>query len=79
MATITNTLQVAGFTQAGNPATGSGLIASKTINLWSDGSITFTNAAGTPRQIADNYQLNALLKEILVGASGVSTAKQFTT
>lgn len=79
MASILNTLQLAGFTQAGTPATGAGLIAAKTISLWDDGSITFTNAAGVTRKIHDNPDLNALLAQILQGASGVSTAKKLHT
>ncbi|MGQ0595850.1 hypothetical protein [Aquabacterium sp.] len=77
MASPIATVQLAGFTQAGNPATGSGLIGSKAVTLWDDGTLTFTNAAGAPRKIHDNFELNALLAQIIQGASGISPAKKF--
>lgn len=79
MSSILNTLQLAGFTAAGTPANGTGLLGFSTINLWSDGAITFANAAGATKKIHDNPELNALLAMILTGASGVSTTKKFHT
>jgi len=77
MATITNTLQLAGFTQGGNPATGSGLLGSKTIYLWSDGSITFTNPAGQMKKMEDHPPFNTLFAQLVKGAGGVSTTQVF--
>lgn len=70
-------LQLAGFTQAGVPSTGAGLIASKTVELWDDGGVRFTDAAGNKHVINDNPELNRLLSQLVQGASGVSTTKRF--
>lgn len=74
-----HTLQLAGFTQAGTPATGAGLIAAKTITLYDDGSIGFTNAAGQPKRMADNPEFNALFSQLIQGASAPAglNAKKF--
>lgn len=70
-------LQLAGFTSAGTPATGAGLIASKAIELWDDGSIKFTDAAGNKHVINDNPEFNRLISLIVAGGSGVPTTKRF--
>lgn len=72
-------LQLAGFTSGGNPSTGTGLIASKAIELWDDGSLFFTNAAGVRKQLRDNPEFNTLLAQLVQGGSGVSSTKKFHT
>lgn len=70
---ILQTVKLAGFTSAGVPATGAGLIASTTINRWDNGSITFSNAAGVTKKIENTPELNALLQLLIVGTGGIST------
>lgn len=70
-------LQLAGFTQAGVPSTGAGLIASKAIELWDDGSIHFTASNGRLMVINDDPEFNRLFAELVQGGAGVTTAKRF--
>lgn len=70
-------LKLAGFTSAGDPTTGVGHIANKAIELWDDGSIKFTDAAGNKHIIADNPELNKLFAQLVAGDSGVPTTKRF--
>ena len=72
-------LKLAGFTSAGDPATGAGLIGSQAVELWDDGSVIFTDAYSNRRKIHDNPELNNLLLVLVQGASGVSTVKKFHT
>ncbi|WFP49958.1 hypothetical protein PL263_17885 [Methylomonas sp. EFPC3] len=73
------TVQLAGFTAGGIPSNGTGLIAAKTITIYDDGAIGFTNAAGQPKKMADNPEFNALLVQLIQGANapGNLNAKKF--
>jgi hypothetical protein len=69
-------LKLIGFTAAGTVGTGpTGQLGTKAIELWDDGSIQFTNAAGVKKVIANNPELNILLKQVLVGTGGVPSTK----
>ena len=70
-------LKLGGFTSAGNPATGAGLIGQKAIELWDDGSIIFTDAYSNRVVIADNPEINKLLSVLVQGGSAVSLVKKF--
>jgi hypothetical protein len=77
MATSLYTLKLAGFTSAGVPTTGAGHIANKTVTLWDDGSLHFTDAAGNNVVLPDVPELNKLLVQLVVGGSGVPTTKSW--
>lgn len=75
MAASAYTLKLGGFTSAGNPATGSGHIATVTIDVWDDGSVTYTDGASVVKTIKRSAELNHLLKHLVVGGSGIPTTK----
>lgn len=71
-------LKLAGFTSAGTPTTGAGHVANKAVEYWDDGSLHFTNAAGITMVLNSSRELNALLKQLVVGEGAVTTTKSFT-
>lgn len=78
MAATLATVKLAGFTSATSsvtPTGGTQLGSLRTINVFDDGSIVFTDAGGNTRKMNHSAELHALLQLITVGAGGVSTTK----
>lgn len=69
--------RIAGFTAAGNITTGAGALASQPVELWSDGSIVFTDLSGNRRRLHESPELSTIFDRIFRGTGGVDTAKTF--
>lgn len=80
MASLVASLQIAGYpsvANGGNPANGTGLLGSSTIEFWSDNALVITTAAGKRVRLDEDTRLNNLFDQILKGTNGLSTSKQF--
>lgn len=69
--------KVSGRTAASTDGTATGIIATKAVEFYSDGSLKFTNSAGQPVTLNPSPQLNELLKIIFTGTGGVAAGKKF--
>lgn len=68
--------KVAGLTAAFAAGTATGIVATKDIELHSDGLLRFTNANGRVRSVKASGELAELLREIFTGAGGTSHKHQ---
>jgi hypothetical protein len=73
----TFTGKLTGRTAASTDGTATGLIATATVEVHSDGSVRFTDAAGNKHRIMPSASLNALLKMLLVGTGGYAATHKW--
>lgn len=69
--------KLSGRTAASADGTATGIIATKAVEMWDDGSLRYTSANGRKVVLQLDNDLSDLLKQLLVGTGGVAAGKRF--